>query len=63
MTLSLEKFQLEATPSERAGDLIYRVKLYALRNDEWTLCGVIDLTAEEYPIFRAALQALEITFK
>jgi len=46
--LSLEKFQLEATPGERAGELIYRVKLYAYRDDEWTICGVIDLTAEEY---------------
>jgi hypothetical protein len=63
MTLSLEKFQLEATASERSGALIYRVKLYAYRYDEWTLCGIIDLTAEEYPIFRAALQAHEITFK
>ena len=61
--LSLEKFQLEATPSERVGELIYRMKLYAYRNDEWTICGVIDLTAEEYPVFRAALQAHEITFK
>jgi hypothetical protein len=63
MTLSLENFQLEAAAGERGGELIYRVKLYAYRNDEWTICGVIDLTAEEYPVFRAALQAHEITFK